>query len=330
MIWSREEDAIVREMYLTSTRAEIAVRLDRTEGMVRSRCWTLGLNSKVEEWPLDDVARLRAICEAIGPRGYIDFTDLARDFGRSRMAVRLKIQRLGYGDAHRHKIPGGERPRARKFSTMEEVRAAQSVAVKARWARDGHPRGMLGRKHTEDVISRISEASKRQWADPASRLNSAESRQVKSDRLIERIASGKMRSGYSRGAGGRRADLGGIYVRSAWEANYVRYLNALVHQGTICCWEYEPKTFVFEGVARGTRAYTPDFRVCFHDGRREWHEVKGWMDPNSKARLAKMSEHFPNERVILIDEVWFREAKRLRLDESLPGWEYGGKRARGT
>ena len=33
--------------------------------------------------------------------------------------------------------------------------------------------------------------------------------------------------------GGKREDLGGLYVRSAWEANYCRYLSWLIEQGEI-------------------------------------------------------------------------------------------------
>lgn len=118
---------------------------------------------------------------------------------------------------------------------------------------------------------------------------------------------------------GMRADLG-IYVRSAWEGNYARYLNFLMRQGEIAAWEYEPKTFVFDGVRRGVLTYTPDFRVWNADGSHEWHEVKGWMDAASKAKLKRMAKFYPDEKVIVIGEDWFR-AVRSKWSKLIEGWE---------
>ena len=58
-----------------------------------------------------------------------------------------------------------------------------------------------------------------------------------------------------RAKGGTRKDLG-FYVRSTWEANYARYLKWLQLNGQIEEWAYEPKTFEFVGIKRGSRFYT--------------------------------------------------------------------------
>ncbi len=58
---------------------------------------------------------------------------------------------------------------------------------------------------------------------------------------------------------GRAPDLGDTYFRSRWERNWARYLNFLVQHGEITGWEYEPKTFWFHKIKRGTRSYKPDF-----------------------------------------------------------------------
>jgi hypothetical protein len=127
-----------------------------------------------------------------------------------------------------------------------------------------------------------------------------------------------------RSRGGMRTDLG-IYVRSIWEANYARYLNYLVSRGTIAGWTYEPKTFQFRGITRGTRDYTPDFRVDLLNGGHEWHEVKGWLDPKSKTRLKRMARYFPDEHVSLVQHEWFARARRSGLAALIPGWESGRK-----
>lgn len=178
-------------------------------------------------------------------------------------------------------------------------------------------------KHTEETRAVLSERSKAMWRNPESKINSQESAQKRSDLMLRRIVDGKMNAGgYSRTRGGKRDDLGGLYFRSAWEANYARYLNFLVSKGEIAGWAFEPKTFEFEKIKRGTRAYTPDFRVDLVGGGHEWHEVKGWMDDKSKTRLARFARYFPAEKLIVIDQSWFKSASKT-IARMLPNWEGG-------
>ena len=97
---------------------------------------------------------------------------------------------------------------------------------------------------------------------------------------------------YSETKQGRREDLGNQFFRSAWEANYARYLNWLQQGGYIDRWEYEPVTFWFEKIKRGTRSYKPDFQVW--EGQKTYFvEVKGYMDPQSRTKLKRMVKYFP-------------------------------------
>ena len=125
---------------------------------------------------------------------------------------------------------------------------------------------------------------------------------------------------FSRVKRGIREDLDGRFFRSRWEANYARWLNFLISRNEISGWEYETKTFLFDAIKRGTRAYTPDFKVTFLDGRYEWHEVKGWMDDKSKVRLARMAKYYPAEKLVVIDKEWFRRMNK-GLAGAIPGWE---------
>jgi hypothetical protein len=185
---------------------------------------------------------------------------------------------------------------------------------------------MLGKTHTEETKRRFGEKLRAVWADPNSKFNSEESKQKRSDNMIKLIASGAMRSGHTRCRGGKRADLGDMYFRSAWEANYARYLNLLKAQNRILDWSYESKTFFFEAIKRGTRAYTPDFMILLCDESHEWHEVKGWMDQPSRTRLARMAKYFPEEKLRVIDANWFRRANRSGLAGAIVGWEGGTTR----
>lgn len=120
---------------------------------------------------------------------------------------------------------------------------------------------------------------------------------------------------------GKRADLGGQFFRSAWEANYARYLNHLVATGAISEWEYEPQVFYFP-VKRGNKGYLPDFRVWTTDTEYEWHEVKGYMDDASRIKLRRFALHHPAESAVLklIDRVAYTAIKKNFAD-ILDGWE---------
>lgn len=110
----------------------------------------------------------------------------------------------------------------------------------------------------------------------------------------------------SRGNAGKREDLNNQFFRSSWEANYARILNFLMETGIVTTWEYEPVTFKFEAIKRGNRFYTPDFRVTFADGKQEFHEIKGWMDPQSQTKLTRMAKYHPEFPILLIDKHAYR------------------------
>ena len=126
------------------------------------------------------------------------------------------------------------------------------------------------------------------------------------------------RWGMSGTKSGKRADLG-IYVRSAWEANYARYLKWMLSRGEIAAWDYEKKTFEFP-VKKGTRFYTPDFRVKNNDGSIEYHEVKGWNHPKGKTALARMALYYPEVIVLLIDKIVYGQLRKS-LGRVIPEWE---------
>lgn len=327
--WSPEEDAILAAMYEGHTRGEIALVLNRSEGSVRSRCWTLQLNTKLEYWSDWELLVLQSAYSAKHSTE-IQLTQLAKQLGRHKTNVSRKARSLGLTDICRPCIkPEDRKIRRPKFATKEDRLAAQSLRVKQWYATHAHPRGALGMRHTDAVKAAQSAQARQMWADPTSKVNSAENRQRLSDNMTKRVLAGKMLAGphvYSRCASGKRADLNDRYFRSSWEANYARYLNLLVAQGQIKEWDYECKTFEFEKIKRGTRCYTPDFKVTFTDGRHEWHEVKGWMDDKSRVRLERMARYYPNEVVVVIGPAWFKNASR-GVAHGLPHWERGGKKA---
>lgn len=86
---------------------------------------------------------------------------------------------------------------------------------------------------------------------------------------------------------GKRPDLNNQYVRSAWEANFLRYLKS---KGI--SYLYEPKVFTFPGVKHGTVSYCPDL---FLPNTNEWVEIKGMLDGRSKTMIRRFKKHYPEE-----------------------------------
>ena len=122
---------------------------------------------------------------------------------------------------------------------------------------------------------------------------------------------------------GPREDLNDLFFRSAWEANYARYLEWLKKKGEIFDWKYEPDTFWFFKIKRGVRSYKPDFKVWEkQDSKPYYIEIKGWMDPRSKTKLKRMAKYYPQIKIVIVDRIQYREiAKWQRL---IPGWETVG------
>jgi len=118
---------------------------------------------------------------------------------------------------------------------------------------------------------------------------------------------------------GRRTDLNDRYFRSSWEANYARYLNWLIQQGEIELWEYEVDTFKFP-VKKGNMSYLPDFKITNPNGTIEYHEVKGYMDDDSRVKLNRMAKYFPDVKVVLIDKEYYA-ALAKQIKPLIEGWE---------
>lgn len=127
------------------------------------------------------------------------------------------------------------------------------------------------------------------------------------------------RGSHRRGKGGIRDDLG-IYVRSSWEANWARYLNWLQSVGEIQSWEYEPHVFEFTKIRKGSRFYTPDFRIVNKNGSIEYHEVKGYMDQRSSTKLKRMKLYYPRVKLVLVDKAVYMGVKQT-VRPLIPLWE---------
>ena len=214
--------------------------------------------------------------------------DLAKELGRTKNFICRKAKKLGLTKSNR------------PFMGDKEV---ISRSMKDYIKNNGHPKGMSGKKHSEETKKLFSDHCKSMWEDPKSKFNSKEFRQLKSDRMSKWQSTRKDKgNSYSRTKKGwwSNGDKK-YYMRSSWEMNYAVYLDFLVIKKEILDWEYETDTFWFEKIKRGVRSYTPDFKVTLNSGDIEFHEVKGWMDAKSKTKLNRMRIYHPKVVMKLID-----------------------------
>lgn len=319
MKWTAQEDEVLRSMYRDSTRNEIAAALNRTEGMVRARCWTLGLAEKVQPWSQSDVDELKRAYAVNRPACEIGLDELAKKFGRHKSNVSRKARALGLTNQHRPMVrPEDLKKKLPKFDSKEARSAHMSISRKEWHRNNQHPRGALGMKHTEAAKKVIAQKSQERWDSMT---------QEERDAHIFKTVKAKRDMGISftnpRGswkAAWREVGPQRCFFRSRWEANYARYLQWLISVKQIQSWEHEAHTFWFEGIKRGVVSYLPDFKVTNVDGSVEWHEVKGWMDSRSKTTIARMAKYHPNEKLVVIQEKQYNEIKR-KVSSLIPGWE---------
>lgn len=111
-----------------------------------------------------------------------------------------------------------------------------------------------------------------------------------------------------------------IYFKSKWEYRYALYLQFMKKHGHILEWEYEPHTFYFEGIKRGTNNYKPDYRVTFPSGNKEWIEVKGYETAKDRTKYKRMEKYFPQEKLRVIGKDWFKNNSRT-LKGLIKEWE---------
>ncbi len=284
---------------------------------------------------------------ATTPSEMFSLRDLAAKIGRGRISVALQASRMGVtrprenprplSDEARRKISEVQRsvaarrgPRETAAALIayvasgkngfrgkhhsEKIKATASSRSKEWLRKHGHPKGMLGKTHSDQAKEKISAAG-------LGRVRSQES--------VVKMLKTKEKMGKLYPFGRRNISWKGqwvvvgdtrFYARSRWEANYARYLEWLKSRGEVISWEHEPKTFWFEGVKRGVCSYLPDFSVVRPGGLVEYHEVKGWMDSRSVTKLKRMKKYYPSIPLILVDSDRYRALDR-EVRSFVPGWE---------
>lgn len=271
MTWTDADRAWLRDNYPTRGKRYCAEHFGVPESTIRSMASTLKLKAdRSSEFFADWQARAAAA-----------------KVGRKRPDQALVMKQM-HADG-----------RLGKHLFTPERAAKQGAMISALWKKKGHPRGMLGKSHTESTREVLSSKN--------------------------RVHLAALAKSSTRGHGSWKSDWREIdgqrkYFRSRWEANYARYLGWLRRLGEIDSWEHEPQTFWFEGIKRGCVSYLPDFRVTYPDGRIEYHEVKGWMDDRSKTKIRRMAKYHPKVVLRVIDGKAYKALGRSVM-AMIDGWE---------
>ena len=314
--YSKKEGTIIRENYLLLSYRELGELLHRSESSVRNRVYEMKLPNKRSKdyWTEAEIEWLVQQYQNSEGKKKINLEELSQKLGKLKSNVCRKAKEFGFTSSIR--------------KHTEEQKQDSSIRTREWHKFNEHPKGMLGKHHTHETKEKISIASLgvKQNLTPEER----ERRSIRAKENIRKMmAEGNM---YSRTKSGKREDVGGIYFRSSWEANYARVLN---YQGIK--WEYEPKEFSFGDTKRGARVYIPDFYLL-ETG--EWMEVKGWLDNKSKDKLIKFRKYYPKEfnnlRIMIsesgkkerkwadeigIPKIEFYEELKRNFSKKIEGWE---------
>jgi hypothetical protein len=232
----------------------------------------------------------------------INLDELAKKIGKLKSNICRKARELGLTNIKRKK--------------SKELKARLSSSRKEWFRHNEHPRGMLGKKHNQTTLGKLSKSSKKNWAKMSDEKKDEFSKRC-SDLARRNPQNGEKRSWKAgwREIGGQRK-----YFRSRWEANYGRYLEWLKQKGQIKKWAHEPKTFWFEGIKRGCLSYLPDFCITENNGDEVYHEVKGWMDDRSKTKIKRMAKYYPQIKLIIIQRKNYMEIRK-KVSALIEGWE---------
>lgn len=257
---------------------------------------------------------IRAFYEST-PVETFDLDFLARLIDRTKPLVCREARDMGFTT----------QKRARSQRTRAAIPAMRMRVL----AEKGHPRGALGLKHTDESKRIIGLKSRQMWATWKTfgiGQMSDEARDARSRASSLRSRSVPAYNAYSRCKGGYREDIPGMYFRSAWEANYARYLNKLMAMKVVESWAYEPKTFWFDGIKRGVMSYKPDFCVVYKgDPKEVYVEIKGWQTPKDRTKWRRMAKYHPEIKLEIVGEKQYLALKR-KWANAIPNWEMGAHR----
>lgn len=283
------------------------------------------------KWTEEMVAFLTENYPVKGKMWCADAMDLKEHQIRTK-ASSLKLASRGISEAwleerkkHSLRMTGRKRPEqaaVMKKAIHEKglhIRDGKKISEQRKeWLKNNeHPRGMLGKKHSDETKKRFSETSKQTWINYSDKQR--KSKIDKQIRTQHERGHFKNREKSTWKFGERKIGDKLIFFRSRWEANYARVLELQKNDGFIKDWAHEPQRFFGHGEWKGT-CYLPDFLVTKNDWSTEYHEVKGWMCERSTAKIKMMRECFPDHLLVVITKREYDIVKN-HYSEKIDDWE---------
>lgn len=267
-------------------------------------------------WSAEDIHFLK---EAYSNTCGVDVGVLAKKLGKTYASVALKASRLGISSDRGKQI---RTPRhiasyseaQKKLAKNPDIILNRARATSEAFKRNGHPKGMLGKSHSQATKDAISKFHSGKSLPREQILKAMKTRIKRFGSLCPNQKRGTWKAEW--------VEINGIrfFARSKWEANYAHYLEWLRLKGVVSKWEHEPETFWFNKIKRGVVSYLPDFRVTMSSGDVEYHEVKGWMDSRSKTKIKRMRIYHPKVHLEVIDSKRYKALER-QVKSIVPNWK---------
>lgn len=232
---------------------------------------------------------------------------LALLLGRTKQFICRKAKDLGLTNAKR------------KYALSFEQKEKQSEKAKKRIKKYGHPKGMLGKKHSKFFKERMSERMKQTWKNAPEIFMTPKRKEVMSKKMSDMQMKGIL------GVNSRSYITKTVFsdksytFRSNWELNIAFFLEYLKINNEIIDWAYESKRFEFPDNDFGIKSYLPDFLVVTQKEQRII-ELKGRMDEKSKNKMSLMQKFYPNVLIELWDEHIYNNIKK-KYKEKINVWD---------
>ena len=235
-------------------------------------------------------------------------SELATILGRTKQFICRKAKGLGLTNG------------SRTYKLSKEQKEQKSQIAKDRIAKYGHPKGMLGKKHSVAFRDKMSKRMIQLWQEHPEKLMTEYRKKVISDNMTMMQKEGLLNRD-SRCYNTKLIINDYTYnLKSNWEFNIALYLEYLKSLNLIDKWSYESKRFTFDINEFGIRSYTPDFFIS-KNGVNRIIELKGWYDERSKNKQMLMSRFYPNVVVELWNEDMYHFIEK-EYKHKIDKWDY--------
>jgi transposase len=251
----------------------------------------------------DDLTSVAAVVAAY--RAGVRTKTIAEDHGVCRVTIESVLRRNGVvldqRKSRRDRTPSEEKIQEMiRLYTVEELNTHQVAARlgvgSSTVVRHLNDRGVAMRAHVKR--HRLTPDQRRELADryaAGETFAALQGAYSVSDSIVEACLDEfgiAHRTGWGRFHAPPWTDARGRTwtFKSRWELAYAQHLDA---QGL--AWDYEARKFGL----RTCKCYTPDF-VVDRDGVDEYHEVKGWLDDRTIARMQEFARTYPARRLVLV------------------------------